>query len=183
MAKLKPVNWEFIEKDDVLIREQDLYSVVHDLIMQYHITDNIENVNYILMWRYNIKMDQDDYVLLADISKSPDKYRELRCHDFIIGINKDAWSVLDAQQKLVVLDAQLERIAVCVDKDDNPKEDTSHRTVYRLRRPEVLDEATIKRRHGITLQDVQEYVHDKFKTAGAEKGSYIDKALNGDLRN
>ena len=171
MPKPKLVNWQIIE-------ETELYDQVGDLIQQYHGSDRgIEGVNFILMWRLNVKMDQDDYVLLTDITRSPDKMRELRPHDVVIGINKDAWSFLDEAQQAVVLDAQLERIAVCLDKEDNPKEDDRSRTVYRLRRPEVLDEATLQRRHGMTMQNVQEFIRDKFSTGDAEEGSYIAEQL------
>ena len=171
MPKPKLVNWQIIE-------ETEFYDRVGDLIQQYHSGDkSIEGVNFILMWRLNVKMDQDDYVLLTDITRSPDKMRELRPHDVVIGINKDAWSFLDEAQQAVVLDAQLERIAVCLDKEDNPKEDDRSRTVYRLRRPEVLDEATLQRRHGMTMQDVQEFIHDKFSTGDAEEGSYVAEQL------
>lgn len=172
MPKPKPVNWQLIE-------EQELYDVVAELIEKYHGgKESIEQVSYVLMWRHNVKMDQDGYVLLADISKSPDKVRELRPHDVIIGINKDAWSILEPDHKAAVLDAQLERIAICLDKEDNPKEDDRSRPVFRLRRQEVLDENTLLRRHGVTLQEVQEFVYDKFKNAGAEEGSYVAKVMN-----
>lgn len=181
--KPKPVNWQLIpysEDDD------GLYDQVNDLISKFHDGDDgIVGVGIILMWRHNIKMDQDDYVLLTDITRSPDKMRELHPHDVVIGINKDAWSILEEDHQAVVLDAQLERIAVCRDKDNNPKEDDRSRTIYRLRRPEVVDEATLKRRHGMTMQDAQEFVHDKFCTGDAEEGSYVadqlaDNEVGGD---
>lgn len=174
MPKPKPVNWQIIE-------EQELYNFVAELLEKYHRgKESIEEVNYVLMWRHNVKMDQDGYVLLASITKSSDQNRELRPHDVIIGINKDAWSILEDHHKAAVIDAQLERIAVCTDKDDNPKEDDRSRTIFRLRRQEVLDEHTLQRRHGITMQEVQEFVYNKFKNAGAEEGSYIAKAMNND---
>jgi hypothetical protein len=177
MAKPKPVNWQLIENGD------ELYGFVQDLIDKFHGSDKDiggVGINFVLMWRHNVKMDADGYVVLADVTKSSDQNRELRPHDVIIGINKDAWSVLDAQQQSVVIDAQLERIAVCLDKDDNPKEDDRSRTVFRLRRIEVMDEPTLDRRHGMTLKQVQEYIHDQFETGGAEEGSHVAEVLSGD---
>lgn len=173
MAKPKPVNWEIIE-------EPELYNFVEELISKYHGGDeaSIEGVNYVIMWRHNVKQDQDNYILLADVSKSSDKMRELRPHDVVIGINKDAWSILDEDQKRVVIDSQLERIAVCVDKNDDPKEDDRSRHLYRLRRLEVIDDHTMRRRHNMTIHDVQEFVFCKFNIGDAEEGSYVADRLS-----
>lgn len=169
--KPKPVNWQLID-------DPDLYDFTQDLIDKYHGGDkDINGVNFVIMWRHNVKQDQDGYILLADVSKSSDKMRELRPHDVVIGINKDAWSLLDDAQKAVVIDCQLERIAVCVDKSGEPKEDDRSRNIYRLRRLEVLDDHTMKRRHGITIHDVQEFVFDKFNVGDAEEGSYVAEQL------
>ena len=173
MAKPKPVNWQLIE-------ERELYEMTQELITKFHGgkgDHNIEDVNCILMWRHNVKQDQDGYILLADVSKSSDKMRELRPHDVVIGINKDAWSILDEDQKKVVIDSQLERIAICVDKEGEPKEDDQSRFLYRLRRLEVIDDHTMSRRHNMTINDVQQYVFDKFNTGNAEEGSYVAEQL------
>lgn len=168
MPKPKPVNWQLIENQD------ETYEFVGELLGKYHNGDkDIGGVNFVLMWRHNVKMDADNYVVLSDITKSSDQARELRPHDVIIGINKDTWSVLDATQRAVVIDSQLERLAVCLDKGGDPKEDDQSRTIYRLRRLEVMDEATLQRRHGMTMQDVQEYIYDQLNTGGAEEGSYV----------
>jgi len=177
MAKPKAVNWTLI--DDPM-----MYTIVDDLLKKYHGgKNNIQEIHCLLMWRDNVKMDQDGYVWLADIAKSTDKMRELRPHDMIIGINRDAWSILDHQQKNVIIDSQLERIAICLDKEECEKEDDRSRKIYRLRRTEVIDDATMNRRHALTLGRVQDYVSDKFTTAGAEKGSYVDQVLNGNEDN
>lgn len=191
----KPVNWGLIEYGD------ELYSFTNGLLEKYHGNPEQPLVesgdsekpegskgseepkqkyipNIILMWRYNVKPDQDGYILLANISKSSDQVRELRPHDFIIGINKDVWDMLDAQQKTVVIDSQLERIAICLDKDDNVREDDHGRVIYRLKKQQVIDEQILQRRHGLTLHEVQEYVCDVFSRAGSEKGSYVDKVLS-----
>lgn len=171
MSKQKPVNWE-------LISDNALYTFVQELIEKYHDGKNsIVGINFVLMWRFNVKADQDDYLLLADITKSSDKVRELRPHDVIIGINKTAWDLIGQNQKEAVIDAQLERIAECLDKEGNQKEDEQGRPLYRLRRPEVIDEQTIQRRHNTTIQEIQEFVLQKMKTAGADAGSYIANAL------
>jgi len=176
MAKPKPVNWQLIE-------DQELYTFVGELIEKFHGSDkDIGGVglNFVLMWRHNVKMDQDGYVVLADVTKSSDQNRELRPHDVIIGVNKDAWSVMDARQRTVVIDSQLERIAVCLDKDGNPKEDDRGRTLFRLRRVETIDDHTFARRHAHTMREVQEFIHDQFAKAGAEEGSYVAEQLEDD---
>jgi hypothetical protein len=172
--KPKAVNWDLIE-------EPELYTFVQDLIDRYHLgKHSIQGINFVLMWRHNVKQDADGYILLADITKSSDKVRELRPHDIIIGINKHTWDMLEYPEKCAVIDTQLERIAISVDKEDNPKEDDRSRTIYRLRRLEVVDENTIIRRHGTTIQTVQEKVQDKLSIGNAEEGSYIAQQLSED---
>lgn len=176
MTKPKLVNWELIE-------DSEIYDLVNDLIQKYHSggETNISNLCYVLMWKHNIKPDQDGFVRLATISKSNDQIRELRPHDVIIGINKYIWEILNDNQKMAVLDSQLERVAVSIDKKTKIiKEDDRGRTIYRLRRPEVLDEQTLTRRHNTTLQAVQEFAYEKLQVAGAEKGSYIAEVLTAE---
>lgn len=173
MSKPKPVNWELIE-------DTDLYAFVHDLLAKYHRGNDeadLTNLSPVLMWRHNLKPDQDGYILLSDITKSSDKARELRPHDVIIGINRDAWEFLDDAQKSVVIDSQLERVAICLDKDGNIKEDDQSRMIYRLRRNEVLDDATMLRRHGKTLSEVRQFVFDKLNEGQVEKNSYVDNQI------
>ena len=170
--KPKMVNWQLIE-------DETLSSFVQDLITRYH--EDINGVICVFMWRYNVKQDPDGFILLADISKSADKMRELRPHDMIIGINKDAWSILDDVQKSVIIDCQLERIAVSRDKDDEPKEDDRSRTVYRLRRREVVEDNVLQRRHTMDMHAVHEFVFDRFnagESKKAEKGSHIAEVLS-----
>lgn len=169
MPKPKPVNWQYDEHD------QTPRQMVLDLIQKYH--QEIVGVVPVVMWRHNIKMDPDGYVWLADVSKTPDKYRELHEHDVVIGINKDAWSVLDDQQRNILLDSQLERIAVAVDKKGVKKEDDRSRTIYRLRKEKLVDDHVLQRRHSLSISDVQEYVSKKFTIGDAEEGSYVAEQL------
>jgi len=173
--KPKPVNWDIIEEDE-------LYDFVAGLVTKYHGGDgdtNLEDVNFVLMWRYNIRQDQDGYIMLTSISKSSDMVRELRPHDIVIGINKEAWGLLSENQRKIVIDCQLERIAVSVDKGSGePKEDERGRRIFRLRRMEVLDDHTMQRRHGATTSEVREFIFNKFNTGDAEEGSYVAEQLN-----
>ena len=76
LPKPKLVNWGLIEYDD------ELYEFVNNIIKKYHGGENgIENVSVVLMWKYNVKPDQDGYIVLANITKSSDQVRELRPHE------------------------------------------------------------------------------------------------------
>ena len=171
MPKPKLVNWQLIDQSD------NEYTVVYDLIEKHHADLKEKGVIVLLMWRHNLKLDQDGYILLADITKTPDKYRELREHDFIIGINKDAWSTFDQQQKDVVIDTQLERIAFSLDKEDNIKEDDRSRNIYRLRNAANIDHETIKRRHNLVISDVVDVIVSKMTIGNAQKNSYVASQL------
>lgn len=177
MSKPKPVNWHLI--DTTTRQDSEMYELVNSIKTQYHNGDRqLSDLNFVLMWRHNIKPDQDGYIVLADVSKSSDKMRELRPHDVIIGINKMTWDLLDDNQKKVVIDSQLERIVLCLDKEGNPKEDDKYRRIYRLKRSEVLDDQNMVRRHGSSMSQVQDYVFDKLN-GSVEQNSYADKIING----
>lgn len=172
MTKPKPVNWELIDNDS------EIYAMITNLVSQYHSGNlGLEDLNVLVMWRYNIKPDQDGYLLLADISKSSDKVRELRPHDVIIGINKMSWRLLNDQQKRCILDSQLERVVPCVDKENNHKEDDRSRPLYRLKRLEVLDDQIMIRRHNISAHQVQDFIINRLQGT-YEQNSYVDNALN-----
>ncbi len=174
MPKQKPVNWQLIE-------DPKIYNQLQDLINKYHQGKNtINGVNIILMWKYNIKPDQDEYLQLADITKSPDKIRELRPHDIIIGLNKTAWELTTPAQQDTILDTQLERIAISTDKQDNPKEDDQGRTIYRLRKPQTTPNETIQKRHGTTTEEIMHQINQKLTPLSqqAQPGSYIHTQLN-----
>lgn len=176
MPKPKPVNWELLNRGD----DSSIYDIVGRLIKQYYSGDQsgLSNLGVIVMWRHNVRPDQDGFILIADISRSSDKMRELMPHDVIIGINKSAWRVLSESQQELAIDAQLSRVVVCHDKEGNPKEDDRSRIIYRLKRMEVIDDRELSRRHNTSLEKVQEYVSSKI-SGDFSKGSYVDQALNG----
>jgi len=170
MTKPRPVNWQLID-------DQSINNISQNLISKYHSgRDRLDNINIVYMWKHNVKPDQDGYLVITDISKSSDKVKELRPHDMIIGINKVVWSLLNDAQKNVVIDSQLERIAPCLDKDGNPKEDDKFRPIYRLRRPETLEDEKLVSRHGLNMQSVQSYVFDKL-SGSYERDSYIGTTM------
>lgn len=178
MSKPKPVNWQLIE--NTTRQDAGIYELVNNLKTQFHGGDReLSDLNFVLMWKHNIRPDQDGYIVIADVSKSSDKMRELRPHDVIIGINKIAWDLLDENQKKVVIDTQLERVVLCLDKEGNPKEDDKYRRIYRLKRPEVVDSENIVRRHGLTMSQVQDYVFNQL-SGDFDTNSYADKVINGD---
>jgi hypothetical protein len=156
--------------------DRDIYSLVDGIKARYQ---DIKDLNYVLMWRYNIKPDKDGcYILLADISKSSDKVRELRPHDVIIGINKTAWQLLDDMQKKLVISSQLLRVAPCKDKEGIHKEDDRSRAMYRLKRIEVIDEEMMSI-YGTTMRQVQERVISML-SGKFDKNSYVGRVLDND---
>ena len=169
MSKPKPVNWSVDQSSD------GPFTYLADLITKYH--SDVQNVHCIALWRDNVKPDQDGVILLADISKSPDKFREIYPHDFIIGVNRAVWGLLDDCQRKIVLDSQLERIAVSTDKDGNPREDDRSRAVYRLKKTQTVDNETIISRHGFSLDDIHEFVCEKLG-GDVKDGSYAAGVLS-----
>lgn len=176
MPKPKPVNWKFAYSED----HPELYQMVSDLVSKYH--PDLKNAIFLVMWRSNWKLDPDKYIPIAVISKTNDLYRELREHDFIIGLNREMWDFLDQAQKEAVLDNQLERAVISMDKDGNPKEDDCGRTVYRLRKEHIEGFGCIQRRHKLNIPDIQEYIASKLdntQSPNAVPGSYVANALTG----
>jgi len=157
--KPKPVNWSSVDDDS------DVYEIMNNLLRMYHSDLSEKSLVVVPMWRHGWKIDADRYLTLAEISKSPDKYRELREHDLILGVNKIAWSLLDQVQKEVVIGTQLARVAIATDKAGNVKEDDNSRTIFRLKREQSIDSELMIKRYGgvrcVTLTDVIEFVVSK----------------------
>lgn len=162
--KPKQVNWQIIPRVSTGVEP---YDILDDLTTTFH--DDIKGVVIVLMWRHNAKIDADNYLELSSISKTPDKHRELQEHDFIIGLNKEIWDMLDIDQKKIVIDAQLQRIAVAEDKDGEPREDDRSRVVYRLRRDEISTPEVQRRRHGAALGDVVDHIVSRIGTEVEKK--------------
>ena len=161
--KPKAVNWDLITRET---DSYDVYKMLDDLMAKFH--QDIQGVIIVIMWRHNLKIDVDGHVQLADISRTADKYRELHEHDFILGLNKDTWSMLDDSEKRTVMDSQLNRIAISTDQDGEPKEDDRSRTVYRTKKEQVTladNESTLTRRHGHSMAEIQNKVASKMKWA------------------
>lgn len=173
MAKPKQVNWELLYSND---NDNAIYQLIYDLISKYH-RNRIENVNCLVMWRHNNKMDKDGYIFIADINKSSDKVRELREHDVIIGINKNVWEMLSLNEKNTVIDTLLERITVSQNKSGEPKEDDRSRVIFRLRKPEVICHDTIRRRHSDSISNIRDKIRDKLNENLPQEGSYTHGVL------
>ena len=149
--KPKQVNWQYIDQNE----GSEPYVILNDLMATYH--GDIQGAIILLMWRHNWKFDPENYIQLSDISKTADKYRELREHHFVIGLNKEIWEVLDDNQKKAIIDSQLDRIAVAMDKEGNPKEDDRSRIIYRLKRIEASAD-NISRRYNTTLREIIDHI-------------------------
>lgn len=152
MSKPKPVNWSLISQED------DEYTMLSEILRLYHGDLTELGVSIVLMWRTGWKIDADKYLVLADISKTADKYRELREHDFIIGLNRDSWGMIDEQQRIAVMDTQVSRIAISTNRDGDPKEDDRSRYIFRLKREQSLNQELLMARHGMTQDDVVDFV-------------------------
>lgn len=153
MSKPKPVNWQIIESTS------PVSDMILNLMEKYH--SEIEGVVIVPMWRHGLKLDPDGFIMLAEIYKSADKYRELREHDLILGINKQVWDLISDHEKYAVIDSQLERIALVTDKEGNPKEDDRSRQIYRIKKEQVVDNEKIFSRHGCNSQTILDYINEK----------------------
>jgi hypothetical protein len=130
------------------------------------------------MWRTNWKINADKWLQQSDIQKSTDKARELREHDFIIGLNKETWSMLDDAQKRCVICYQLDRIAVKLDKNDDPCEDDRSRTVYRLRNDNSFEiEPQMQYRFHTTMKATIEHIVGRLDSA-AEDSSDVSTEIS-----
>ncbi len=175
--KQKPVNWCIIGRDNVSDSD-GLYEILDTLMEQYH--EDVQGAVIVIMWRYNLKIDADGYIQLADISKTADKYRELQEHDYILGINKDTWSMLDDSEKRTVIDSQLNRIAISADKDGEPREDDRGRIIYRTKKEQVTisdNESVLLRRHGHTITEIQDKVVSKMKWVGGDDKEPVPEGI------
>ena len=143
------------EIDDGKVRQ--CYAILDELVAQNH--DEIAEAKIVLAWRYGLKPNADGQLILGKAKKASDLDRELHGYDFVILLNWNVWNRVDwtEEQMRALIDHELCHCTVALDKNDNPREDTQGRPVWRMRKHDIEEFREVVDRHGLWKQDLQEF--------------------------
>lgn len=159
MARSKKVNFVLIPEvsEDGERRRADEYVLLDRIAADWH--PHLADALILLAWRVGWSEDKDGKLILGQCKKASDLGKELREHDFVILLNKEAWETLSDSQREALLDHELSHCAVSLDDKGKPRKDDRGRTVYRLRKHDIEDFTAVIRRHGCYKRDLEDFVH------------------------
>jgi hypothetical protein len=151
--KLAP--YKLITRDNEAGRK--MYELLDDLVTKHH--DEIINARIVLAWNRSWKPDADGRVYLGKCKKASELDRELAPYDFVIVLRQDFWEspMVKDEQRRALLDHELEHAAVKLDKNGEPCRDASDRVVYRIRKHDIEEFASIVARHGTYKRDLETF--------------------------
>lgn len=139
-------------------KETGPYTLMDELIDKHH--HQVSDAKILLAWGYNWKPGIDGQVKLVKVMKGGDLDRDKNGFDcdFIIVLNADAWPTLGEDRQPAVMDHGLCHCEVAKDRNGEVLEDDNHRTVYRLRRPDLVEFIDVVARHGQYTATIAKFV-------------------------
>jgi hypothetical protein len=147
------VSYELIERAALV--GAPMYALLDELVEKYH--EDLRCARIALAWCTSWKRDVDGRLILGKCKRASDLDRELSIFDFIILLNRGFWthpSVNDLQKR-ALLDHELHHAAVKYDDAGEPVEDERGRRVYRIRKHDVEEFATVVQRYGTYKADLE----------------------------
>jgi putative metallopeptidase len=152
--KAKRVTYRFIPPDSDGGRP--LYALLSELVEAHH--QEILDARIALAWHLGWKPDVDGRVTLGQCKRVGDLDREISDqYDFVIILREAFWAdphVTDLQRR-ALLDHELSHASVKYDEKGNPMIDERGRTVYRVRRHDLEEFASIAERYGVWKKDLE----------------------------
>lgn len=164
--KPKAVNVKLIRRAD----NPDLYETMIEALTKWH--GHLQLPNVLLFWRSGWPVSPEGKTKLATISTSNDLQKALMEHDLIISLNDEIFPGLPRDKQLAVFDHEFCHADVTKiesDEEDGGAEgeegegggfkmDEMDRIVYRLKKHDLEEFGAVVRRHGMYMDDVQEFV-------------------------
>lgn len=158
--KAKAVPFRYIEPDSEAGRP--LYALMHDLIESYH--EELTQARIALAWQIAWQPDVDGHVTLSQCRKVSELAREVKdkdvaAFDFILLLSRTFWEdpIVRDDQRQALLDHALYYGAVTHDVDGEPVVDERSRTVYRIRKPDIVEFSGIVARYGTYTRDLENF--------------------------
>lgn len=153
--KPKKIPYRLIPNDGTT---KPMYRMMSDLIHEHH--SHLRDAKIALAWHAGWKADVDGRVVLGRCKRASDLDRQLSEFDFVIILNREFWTAPEVtiEQKQALLDHELCHAEVVIDPtSDEPHEDESGRTVYRIRRHDIEEFSEIVERHGCYKKDLEQF--------------------------
>lgn len=152
-----------------------MYRLLDELVDRFH-DDDLREARIALAWCTSWKADADGRVTLGKCRRATALDRELSQWDFVILLNKDFWThpKVTALQRRALLDHELCHAAIKLDENGEPQLDDRDRVVYRTRKHDIEEFASIADRYGCYKKDLEAFAQALNRAeARADRSTYV----------
>lgn len=134
-----------------------IHEMIVELVRAHH--DDLRSAKISVAWHLSRKPDQDGRMSLGTTKLVGNLERELMDPDFIIVLVKEFWDDAEVkdEQRRALLDHQLSRVALLLDKEGEPVEDERGRKCYRLVKPDLQEFSSVVERHGMYRAEIERF--------------------------
>ena len=137
-----------------LIPEREPAYELLERALEWH---ELEACRIALAWRLRTRPDKDGRLVIGKCVKISDLQKEFANYDFVITLNQENWMVFSEEQRLALLDHELEHMAAALDKTGLQRRDERGRLVWRYAVHEIEEFRAVIRRHGLYKKDLEEF--------------------------
>jgi hypothetical protein len=134
-----------------------------------------------LLWRIDLKPDVDGKLVLGKSQKISDCDKELAEFDWKILLNQEAYLAFSDEQRAALVDHELSHIQVKRDAETgDPARDERGRVIYRNRKHDIEEFASIVERHGLYKCDLEAFAETVKKARKPVPPLFADQAARED---
>ena len=161
MAKLKKVSYRLIPDD---AEHAHMHRLLNELIIEHHA--HLKDARIALAWHKGWTADKDGRVTLGKCKRATDLDRQLAKFDFVIILNREFWTHPDVTevQRRALVDHELYHAEIARDDASEPIEDETGRIVYRIRKHDIEEFASIVERYGCYKHDLENFAAALFRS-------------------
>lgn len=171
MAKRKKVNVELITDE-----RSEPYQILSEMLRHH---GEIRHARLALAWNIRLKPDTDGKLILGKCIKTTDLQKEFAEYDFVIALNREAWSGFSVEQKRALMDHELCHAAPAEDEEGDQKWDERERRVWRIRKHDIEEFSEVVQRHGCYKRDLERFAEALAKKAKAPLFADADTKPSG----
>lgn len=172
IKRAKRVSYELVACEDLL--GAPMYRLLDELVAKHH--EDLCDARIALAWCTSWKADVDGRITLGKCKKASDLDREMAAFDFVILLSRSFWRdmfVTDLQRR-ALLDHELTHAALAHGKDGDALRDERGRRVYRTRKHDIEEFASIVARYGCYKADLEHFA-DSLQKSRASSTAFIGR--------
>jgi hypothetical protein len=152
----KKVSYRLIDHNSA--EGKPVYAMLGEIVEAHH--EDIRHARIALAWNLTWKPDVDGRVILGKCKKASDLDRELAEFDFVVILQQRFWedASVDDKRRRALLDHELCHASIKLDPiTGEPVEDERGRKVYRIRKHDIEEFASIVERHGMWKRELEAF--------------------------